>query len=251
MKMSILEFEYKNIRKISSLRISFLNNDGGVIKNNFVMMANGTGKTTTMTLIKGLLDGSAAEWTPSEVKSFKPTTTTGDNGEFSITVKFDEKQYKYFLSLDYAKGISKIETLAPPKGRENGLRLPEAIKGIFTSEFVSRFVFDGEQAKKSMDRSSNEADETIRYLYRLDELDQILAMNANILTEIQNAEGGSKGTHGSLSNLRTRQANVRKQIALLEKKQKGLYAEISDCETEKTEKEKLRKEIDKNYEALN
>ena len=251
MKMSILEFEYKNIRKISSLRISFLNNDGGVIKNNFVMMANGTGKTTTMTLIKGLLDGSAAEWTSSEVKSFKPTTTTGDNGEFSITVKFDEKQYKYFLSLDYAKGISKIETLAPPKGRETGLRLPESIKGIFTSEFVSRFVFDGEQAKKSMDRSSNEADETIRYLYRLDELDQILAMNANILTEIQNAEGGSKGTHGSLSNLRTRQANVRKQIALLEKKQKGFYAEISDCETEKAEKEKLRKELDKNYEALN
>ena len=215
------------------------------------MMANGTGKTTTMTLIKGLLDGSAAEWTPSEVKSFKPTTTTGDNGEFSITVKFDEKQYKYFLSLDYAKGISKIETLAPPKGRVAGLRLPEAIKGIFTSEFVSRFVFDGEQAKKSMDRTSNEADETIRYLYRLDELDQILAMNANILTEIQNAEGGSKGTHGSLSNLRTRQANVRKQITLLEKKQKEFNAEISSCEKEKAEKEKLRKELDKNYEALN
>ena len=204
-----------------------------------------------MTLIKGLLDGSAAEWTPSEVKSFKPTTTTGDNGEFSITVKFDEKQYKYFLSLDYAKGISKIETLAPPKGRVAGLRLPEAIKGIFTSEFVSRFVFDGEQAKKSMDRTSNEADETIRYLYRLDELDQILAMNANILTEIQNAEGGSKGTHGSLSNLRTRQANVRKQITLLEKKQKEFNAEISSCEKEKAEKEKLRKELDKNYEALN
>ena len=185
------------------------------------------------------------------MKSFKPTTTTGDNGEFSITVKFDEKQYKYFLSLDYAKGISKIETLAPPKGRVAGLRLPEAIKGIFTSEFVSRFVFDGEQAKKSMDRTSNEADETIRYLYRLDELDQILAMNANILTEIQNAEGGSKGTHGSLSNLRTRQANVRKQITLLEKKQKEFNAEISSCEKEKAEKEKLRKELDKNYEALN
>ena len=251
MKMSILEFEYKNIRKISSLRISFLNSDGGVIKNNFVMMANGTGKTTTMTLIKGLLDGSAAEWTPSEVKSFKPTTTDGDNGEFSITVKFDEKQYKYFLSLDYAKGTSKIETLAPPKGRESGLRLPEALKGIFTPEFVSRFVFDGEQAKKSMDRTSNEADETIRYLYRLDELDQILAMNSNILTEIQNAEGGSKGTHGSLSNLRTRQAKVRERIAFLENKQKEFNAEISSCEKEKAEKEKLRKELDKNYEALN
>lgn len=251
MKMSILDLEYKNIRKISSLQISFRNDCGGVIKNNFIMMANGTGKTTTMTLIKGMLDGSAKDWPVDYVKSFSPTTTAGDHGEFSITVKFDERQYKYFLSLDYVNGTAKIETLAPPKGRESGLRLPEAIKGIFTSEFVSRFVFDGEQAKKSMDRTSNEADETIRYLYRLDELDEILAMNFNILTEIQNAEGGSKGTHGSLSNLRSRQKKVREHIASLEKKQKQLNSDIARFSQEKLEKEKQRQELDKNYEALN
>lgn len=251
MKMSILELEYKNIRKISSLQISFRNDTGGVIKNNFVMMANGTGKTTTMTLIKGLLDGSAKNWPVDYVKSFAPSTTTGDKGEFSITVKFDEKQYKYFLSLDYVNGIAKIETQAPPKGRETGLLLPTAIKGIFTPEFVSRFVFDGEQAKKSMDRTSNEADETIRYLYRLDELDEILAMNMNILTEIQNAEGGSTGTRGSLSNLRSRQKKVRDHIASLEKKQKQLNGDIARFSQEKIEKEKQRQELDKNYEALN
>ena len=38
---------------------------------------------------------------------------------------------------------------------------------------------------------------------------------------------------------------------LLEKKQKEFNAEISGCENEKAEKEKLRKELDKNYEALN
>ena len=251
MKMSILELEYKNIRKISSLQISFRNDTGGVIKNNFVMMANGTGKTTTMTLIKGLLDGSAKNWPVDYVKSFVPTATTGDKGEFSITVKFDEKQYKYFLPLDYVNGIAKIETQAPPKGRETGLLLPTAIKGIFTPEFVSRFVFDGEQAKKSMDRTSNEADETIRYLYRLDELDEILAMNMNILTEIQNAEGGSTGTRGSLSNLRSRQKKVRDHIASLEKKQKQLNGDIARFSQEKIEKEKQRQELDKNYEALN
>ena len=251
MKMSILELEYKNIRKISSLHISFVNDNGGVVKNNFIMMANGTGKTTTMTLIKGLLDGSASEWSSSEVKSFAPTTTDGENGEFSITVKFDERQYKYFLSLDYSKGTAKIETLAPPRGREAGLRLPESIKGIFTPEFVSRFVFDGEQAKKSMDRTSNEADETIRYLYRLDELDQILAMNANILTEIQTAEGGARGTDRSLRTLRKKQESILNQINALQKKQDEHKANIAQWEKEKAEKEKQRKELDKNYEVLN
>ena len=70
MKMSILGIEYKNIRKISELKLSFVDADGNPIKNNFVMMANGTGKTTTMELIKGLMDGSAADWKPDKIKTF-------------------------------------------------------------------------------------------------------------------------------------------------------------------------------------
>lgn len=251
MKMTILEFEYKHIRKISSLKMSFTDVKNKIIQNNFVMMANGTGKTTTMTLIKGLLDGSALKWSEETVRSFAPTISQSNIGEFSITVKFDEKQYKYFLVLDYTVGTVKIETLAPPKGRDVGLRLPESIKGIFTSEFVSRFVFDGEQAKKSMDRKSNEADETIRYLYRLDELDEILAMNESILKEIQSSEGGNIGTHSSLSNLRSRQDKVSGFIINLKIKQKKLKEEISAFSAEKIEKENQRKELDKSYETLN
>lgn len=68
MKMSILEIEYRNIRKINDLKIPFVNENGEIIKNNFIMMANGTGKTTTMTLLKGLFDGTAPTW-PSEKSS--------------------------------------------------------------------------------------------------------------------------------------------------------------------------------------
>lgn len=121
-------------------------------------------KSPRMELIKGLFDGTAAGWTASKVRSFAPTLTEADTGEFSITVKFDDRQYKYFLSMNYKDGTVQVETSAPPKGREAGLRLPESIRGIFTPEFVRRFVFDGEQAAKSMDSSSNEADETIRYI---------------------------------------------------------------------------------------
>lgn len=95
MKMAILELEYKNIRKITALKLPFTKADGSVISNNFIMMANGTGKTTTMELIKGLFDGTAAGWTASKVRSFAPTLTEADTGEFSITVKFDDRQYKF------------------------------------------------------------------------------------------------------------------------------------------------------------
>lgn len=251
MKMSILGIEYKNIRKITDLKLSFVDATGNVINNNFIMMANGTGKTTTMTLLKGLLDGTAVEWSASEVKSFAPTIGVSDTGEFSITVKFDERQYKYFLCLDYRTGVATINTTTTVNGGyEEGRRLPDSLKDIFSPEFVSRFVFDGEQAKKTMDSSSNEAEETIKYLYRLDKLDNIIASNQRILTEIQEAEG-AKGSKGSLSNLKTRRDSVRKTIETLKDKAKKYKADIEKKQTEQKSKIARRNELDKNFEELN
>lgn len=250
MKMTILEIGYKNIRKITTLKLSFTKPDGSVINNNFIMMANGTGKTTTMELIKGLFDGTSTTWSASKVRSFAPTLIEADTGEFSITVKFDDRQYKYFLALNYKDGTIQVVTSAPPKGREEGLRLPESVHGIFTPEFVRRFVFDGEQAEKSMDSKSNEAAETIKYLYRLDELDEILATNQRILAEIQNTER-KPGSSSSLSNLRTRQSNVIETRKKLKTRCEELRQKVENLEAEKAEKEKQRQELDKSYETLN
>lgn len=251
MKMSILGIEYKNIRKISDLKVSFVDTSGNVINNNFIMMANGTGKTTTMALLKGLLDGTAVEWNESDVKSFAPTTRVSDTGEFSITVKFDERQYKYFLCLDYRTGVATINTTTTENGGyEEGRHLPDSLKDIFSSKFVSRFVFDGEQAKKTMDSSSNEAEETIKYLYRLDKLDNIIASNQRILEEIQEAEG-AKGSKGSLSNLKTRRDSILTTIETLGDKAKKLQDDIEKYQTEREQKIALRDALDKNYEKLN
>lgn len=251
MKMSILGIEYKNIRKISELKLSFVDANGKSIKNNFVMMANGTGKTTTMELIKGLMDGSAADWSAKKIKTFAPTTSHSDEGVFSIAVKFDERQYKYFLYMNYKTGTANIKTTTTTLGgMEDGRHLPDALKGIFTPEFVRRFVFDGEQAEKTMDSSSNEAEETIRYLYRLDELDEIIATNQRILSEIQDAEG-SKGSKSSLSNLRTRQEGVKTTISKIQKRAAHLRKDIKTFEDERKEKITQRDALDKNYETLN
>ncbi len=252
MKMSILEIEYKNIRKISNLKLSFISPAGTVIGNNFIMMANGTGKTTTMSLIKGVFDGTSNNWDSSTVKTYAPTTVSSNNGEFSIKVKFDEKIYQYFIVLDYAAGTARIETAAMPKGRENGRILPESIKTIFTEEFVKRFVFDGEQAEKSMDSKFDEAEQTIKYLYRLDKLDDILSANQKILSEIQNTEGGGRnGSESALSNLRTRRDKIEHIIKVLEFKASDYKKRIEKYEAEKADKISQRNEIDKKYKDLN
>ena len=251
MKMSILEIEYKNIRKISDLKISFVDSAGNIINNSFIMMANGTGKTTTLTLLKGLLDGTAMKWGANQVKSFAPTTSRSETGEFSITTKFDKRQYKYFLCLDYKSGVAAIKTTAAEiGGQEQGRHLPASLKDIFSSEFVSRFIFDGEQAKKTMDSSSNEAEETIKYLYRLDKLDNIITSNQRILAEIQDAERTS-GSKSSLSNLRTRQENISDMINKLKERAERLRKNINKLQEEQDDKIAQRDSLDRSYEELN
>lgn len=250
MKMSIVEIEYNNIRKIANLTIPFVNGAGHTIKNSFIMMGNGTGKTTTLTLIKGLLDGTAIKWSPNEIKSYKPIDKDVASGFFSLSVKFDERTFIYILTLNYTAGTAKIETAAPPKGREDGLRLPEALRGIFTPDFVRRFVFDGEQAERTLDSSSTEAEDAIKYLYRLDEFEEILATNNSILSEIQASEKRS-GTQGSLSNLKTRQNTVKETIDKLSKRARELKEEIKKDKAALEDAERQRNELDKNYEQLN
>lgn len=251
MKMSILYFEYKNIRKFNYLKIPFIDQNDNIIKNTFLMMGNGTGKTTSMSLIKGLLDGSAANWNGNKVKSFAPINGTEKDGFFSIAVKFDDRKYIYKLNLFYDEGKTSIETTALPKGKEKGLILPDALNGVFSPEFVRRFVFDGEQAVKSLDSSSNEAEETIKYLYRLDKLDEILALNQKILQDVQSAEGGKRGTDSSIKNLTSRKSDVEKELSKLVSRQVELTKKSKQLVDSLNVKKKQRDDLDRNNEELN
>ena len=251
MKMSILYFEYKNIRKFNNLKIPFVDHNDNIIKNTFLMMGNGTGKTTSMSLIKGLLDGSAANWSSDKIKSFAPINKIEKEGYFSIAVKFNDRKYIYKLNLYYEQGKASIETTALPKGKEKGLILPEALNGVFSPEFVRRFVFDGEQAVKSLDSSSNEAEETIKYLYRLDKLDEILALNQKILQDVQSVEGGKRGTDGSIKNLNSRKSKIEEVLSVLLDEQAELKKKEKELDDSLKVKKQQRDDLDRKNEELN
>ncbi|WP_312443687.1 hypothetical protein [Lacrimispora sp.] len=249
MKMLISEIEYKNIRKISSFKMNFQDPQGKYYKNNFIMMGNGTGKTTTINLIKGLLDGSAEFWDKEQVESYRPLKNESvTQGQFSVTVKFDEKFYKYFLNLNYKEGKASISCTTSLQGGYEGKRsFPEAIESLFTPEFVSRFVFDGEQAQKSLDTGSNEAEETIKYLYRLNELDNIMLANRRILKEIQDVEERNIGSDQSIKNLRTRKERCEKRIEEMNKEVSDLDKGINTAQSSIKGIEEQLEKIERNF----
>ena len=252
MKMVITSMEFSNIRKFPNLKLQFTDAQNKLYKNSFIMMGNGTGKTTTITLIKGLLDGTAvSQWNNETVRSFSPIFGSASEGSFKLSVQFDDKTYIYILNLNYETGKATIYCTTAAQGGLGPRRFPSALAGLFTEEFVHRFVFDGEQAAKVMDNKSNEAEEAIKYLYRLDMLEEISRINYNILTAIQDAEGGSAGTKRSVNNLRTRQDKVKDTIVRLRQRLKVLNTNIEEKKIQKGELDGRITKIDEKYRALN
>ena len=70
MKIRILGWEYENIRRIGKLCIDLTRGSGDVYENTFIMMPNGTGKTTTLRLLRAMLtEPGASEWKEKDVRS--------------------------------------------------------------------------------------------------------------------------------------------------------------------------------------
>jgi DNA sulfur modification protein DndD len=234
MKIKILGWEYENIRRIEKLSIDLTKADGSIYENTFIMMPNGTGKTTTLKLIRAMLtEPGASAWKEKDVRSFQPTFKEASSGKFSLKVMFDEDIYYYILHLDYDLGEVRYETsrVAKSGGIEDGHVLPLSLRGILNDEFVNRFIFDGEQAQKTLDTGSEEAERAILYLYQLDKMDQ-LCNQVDKLVAIKQEEGNSRVTERGVliykgkaekrekkyKDLCSRYAKVSKDLALKKSK---------------------------------
>lgn len=179
MKIRVLGWEYENIRRMKHLKVDLEQESRSVYPYSLIMMANGTGKTTTLYLIRAVLSGSAVRWKEREVRAYHPTfadSTDISEGKFILKMEFDDEVYYYVLHLNYEEGKAWYETSSAMMmgGYEEGWQSPYSLRGILDSEgFVDRFIFDGEQAKKTLDSGSMEAESAIVYLYQLDKLDQL------------------------------------------------------------------------------
>lgn len=222
MKIRILGWEYINIRRINNLCID-LTNGTTPPKISLIMMPNGTGKTTTISLMRAVLDGTATSWPPDKVREFKPQYGDIKKGEFRLKTKINEELFYFILCLDYENGRAEYKTSRTGQsgGLDNGRNLPYQLSGVFNEQFVSRFVFDGEQAKKTLSSDNAEAENAITYLYQINELDNLKGKIDSIVKQAQdnNTRGATKQ---SVSYNKTQMENKERIYYNLLKKKKQL-----------------------------
>jgi hypothetical protein len=215
-----LQWSYSNIRGVNNLEITLERKAGEPFPVTLIMMPNGTGKTTTIKLLRATLDGSATNWLPDQVRGYRPGTG-GDEGEFRVTLAISSSVYIVWLKLDYRRGIASYETtrVGDKGGKDKGFLLPQWVRETFSEQFVNRFVFDGELAKEILRNTSNEAETALLYLYRLNRLDALQAtVDRMVKEEQERAERTSAKTAQGLSRLRNERDKFREQLSGLKAK---------------------------------
>lgn len=244
MEIKLLGWGYENIRRINTLELNLLQHDTTPPHISLIMMRNGTGKTTTITLIRAILSGAAVSWSPERVREFQPTHGQATSGKFYVKMRFGTELYHYNLLLDYEQGAALYQTsrVGMTGGLELGRTLPMQLKGVFDNEeFINRFVFDGEQARKTLSSGNREAEMAVTYLYQINELDNLISKIRELVERKQVSSPGA--TSRSVSNNRTRMENKKKTLDILKSRRDTISERISQIEDNIETKENRRKEL--------
>jgi len=234
MKIRVTGWQYRNLRGIGVGEQSI---ELGVPPKRWslIQMPNGTGKTTTMKLIRAILSGQA--FTPQEVREFRADDEVTSGG-FDLGLLIDDKQYRLTLTFDFNSGDCSRSTLRTKErggGQEDGRVLPLALKRRLKQNFTRLFVFDGELANeiRAVDRA--EADHAIKALYQLDDLDTLKKRVEKVVTECQDKAAPLSHAKSQRGLTRTRNAftKANTELADLEKKRSDFKAEQSSLEEER------------------
>ena len=132
----------------------------------FIQMPNGTGKTTTLELLRATLSGSAKEWTSEQIAEFRNNISLAESGAFIVRLLLNNKRLTFELKFDFQRGQIEYRTTYN-SGIQNGFFPPSIIKKFLNIKFVSLFIFDGELARNLLDDKQTRARDAIDALFQL------------------------------------------------------------------------------------
>jgi DNA sulfur modification protein DndD len=233
-KLRVTGWRYENIRGgIRDVTIDLRDDPRWTL----IQMPNGTGKTTTMTLLRAALTG--VELNPAEVNEMR-AEDGAEKGLFELWLDIDGHAHRIQVVLDFVGRTCSFNTTRAQEqsgGSEPGLHLPLNLKRLLTPEFVKLFVFDGEFAKDIRAVGKDRTTTSIRTLYRLDQLDRLRKDIAKLVAEEQ--ARAAEVSQASKQQGLTRLTNSRDEAATL---LKALQKKQRESTREQTEK-RVRLEV--------
>jgi len=190
-----------------------------------VQRPNGTGKTTTLNLLRATLSGSARDWNQDlkRILEFRKSRDTTPTGQFIVRLAINGNPLTFELNLNFKERKVFYRTTFGA-GIRDGFHPPPQLRRFLNPEFVSLFVFDGELANNLLDSKQTRAREAIDSLFQLSLLkDLAKVFQENWETHVKDAPvTEDKG----LTRRRNRLARLQNRLAQIKEEQKRLKTEI-------------------------
>jgi len=203
-----------------------------------IQMPNGTGKTTTLTLLRAALSGDA-NWGDEDIKGFAKKNSNLKKGIFEVFLLLNNKKYPIVLDFDFESNTFKHQISFPGLGLRPKFERPQAFRNFMKGEFVNFYIFDGELAANLLDKNSTEAEVVVEKLFQVDQLLK-LSERMGFYWDQKTKDKSAKKQAGK--TLRSNQVKkLRDRLSELKKIQDGLSKEFIEI-TDRV------KEVDQQYE---
>lgn len=235
-EIRLLGWEARGLR-CPDHEVSFRRDDGTVYPVSLVQMPNGTGKTTTLELLRAALsgDGSDGTWDRARVKSFAKRENPQKDGLFVVTLQHNTKQITVRMKFDFNNGTVKFATTRR-EGMGDGFHPPKDVARFLRSGFVRFFIFDGELADHLLNQKMTDAQDVIENLFLLDLFRKVSERvgeywERKVDGRTAKEERGFTRRRNKLRELRQRYAFLRKERARTSKELQEKQADLTSRET--------------------
>lgn len=164
--------------KVEGLRcpdheVSFEKTTGSTHPISLLQMPNGTGKTTTLKLLRAALSGQGPEgnWDPDAIRDMRKNDDA-KRGMFQLALLHNQQRVTLTLRFDFEEPAVSYSTTTHVGNRE-GFHPPRELLRFLNPTFVNFFIFDGELADSLLDRQKTNAQQVIEDLFQLKLFDRM------------------------------------------------------------------------------
>ena len=164
--MRILGWKAEGLR-CPDHEISCADSDDNPYPVSLIQMPNGTGKTTTLNLLRAALSGSG-DWglVPNAISEYRKRNSDRSDGVFEVRLLLNSKRATITMEFDFENGRVSYKT-THGSGRSNGFYPPPDFRRFMNENFVRFYVFDGELAQQLLDRENTDAEAVVEHLFQM------------------------------------------------------------------------------------
>lgn len=174
----------------------------------FLQMPNGTGKTTTLDLLKAAMSGEAERWDEAAVRGLRRRGETHAGGNFKVKLLVDGRPLTFEIDLDFENGRATCLTTRPGSGGiHRRWAPPPEMRRFLDRSFLNLFVFNGELANELFKASATRAEDAIDALCQLYLLEDVADHVEKAWEKAATGRAGPK-TENALTSLRTKRADL-------------------------------------------